>query len=173
VLTHPSTSTPDEQANNKASKAKNEIKEQPAPAESSAPAPKAASTPKIAPPPVTNPWARKLGLASPAVIFDSSAPTPNESKPSARLQFGELSPTVEAANPLPSVVANGHSEEPVKIGGKKKKKDTALVMDVNQWPDVAQAQAVGAKETKKEVKPVEEATEEATTSSMSPASGQV
>jgi hypothetical protein len=137
--------------------------EQP-PAPTTVAAPKTAPTPKIAPPPVTNPWSRKVALASPAVITDASAPTPSESKPSARLQFGELSPTTEATE---SPNGHGSGEEAVKIGGKKKKKDAGLMMDVNQFPDLAQAQVVGAKSEKKEVKPVEDSPEEGQTTSES------
>lgn len=121
-------------------------------AEISTPAP----TPKVPAPPPTNPWnTRKPVLASPATI---TAPA-TESR-SARIQFGQLSPSTEAANPLPNGHANGHAEEPVKIGGKKKKKESVpVVMDASQWPDVAQAQVVKT-ETKKETKVVEESVEE-------------
>lgn len=64
-----------------------------------------------------------------------------------------MSPTQES----PNSATNGNLEEPVKIAGKKKKKDAASVvggqtvlMDVSQWPDVAQAAA--AETTKSEVK---------------------
>jgi hypothetical protein len=71
-----------------------------------------------------------------------------------------LSPSAEAANPLPNGHANGHAEEPVKIGGKKKKKESSpVVIDASQWPDVAQAQVVKT-ETKKESKVLEENVEE-------------
>jgi hypothetical protein len=124
-------------------------------AESSTTASAPAPAPKVAAPPPTNPWnTRKPALASPAVI--NAASTSSDAKPSTRLHFGQLSPTSEAANPLPNGHANGHAEEPVKIGGKKKKKDSpgaAVMMDANQWPDVATAQVVGQKhEPKKEVK---------------------
>ena len=74
---------------------------------------------------------------------------------------------------------NGHAEEPVKIGGKKKKKDAAsvvggqtLVMDASQWPDVAQAGAQSAEaskhDNKKETKQTEDyPQEESSTTSQS------
>jgi len=75
-----------------------------------------------------------------------------------------LSPSTEIANPLPNGQANGHAEESVKIGGKKKKKDSPPVMDASQWPDVAQAQVVKS-EPKKDGKAVEESPEEPQTGS--------
>jgi len=132
-----------------------EKKEEPK-AEISTPAP---APVRVAAPPPTNPWnTRKPVLASPAII--TVAASAAESKQSSRIQFGQLSPSAEAANPLPNGHANGHAEEPVKIGGKKKKKENSpVVIDASQWPDVAQAQVVKT-ETKKESKPVEESVEE-------------
>jgi la-related protein 1 len=140
-------------------------KKEEAPVETSTPVVPAARV--VAPPP-TNPWnVVKPTLASPAIIT-VAASAKNEPRPSSRIQFGQLSFTDEAANPLPNGMSNG-SEEAVKIGGKKKKKDTpaAVVIDASQWPDVAQAQTVGVKNEKKEPKPVEESVEESTTTSMS------
>lgn len=77
-----------------------------------------------------------------------------------------MSPSAEASNPLPNGHANGHSEEPVKIGGKKKKKDSPVAIDASQWPDVAQAQVVKS-DVKKEVKTVDESQEEPLTGSES------
>lgn len=132
-----------------------EKKEEPK-AEINTPAPAPA---RVAAPPPTNPWnTRKPVLASPATI--TVAASAAESKQSSRIQFGQLSPSAEAANPLPNGHANGHAEEPVKIGGKKKKKEnTPVVIDASQWPDVAQAQVVKT-ETKKESKVLEENVEE-------------
>ena len=131
-------------------------KKEEARAEVNTPAPAPA---RVAAPPPTNPWnTRKPVLASPATI--TVAASAAESKQSSRIQFGQLSPSAEAANPLPNGHANGHAEEPVKIGGKKKKKEnTPVVIDASQWPDVAQAQVVKT-ETKKESKPLEENVEE-------------
>jgi hypothetical protein len=136
---------------------KKDKKEEPK-VEISTPAP--APTPRVPAPPPTNPWnTRKPVLASPAVITVAAAAAA-ESKQSNRIQFGQLSPSAEVANPLPNGHANGHAEEPVKIGGKKKKKEgSPVVIDASQWPDVAQAQVVKT-ETKKEVKAVDESVEE-------------
>jgi len=125
--------------------------------------------PRVVAPP-TNPWnvVKPTTLASPAIIT-VAASAMSEGKPSGRIQFGQLSFSDEAANPLPNGTTNG-IEEAVKIGGKKKKKDStaAVVMDANQWPDVAQAQTVGVKNEKKEPKVVEESQDESTTNSKSP-----
>jgi hypothetical protein len=153
-----------------ATKSNREVKEKPAPmpsqdtqekkeepkAEISTPAP---APVRVAAPPPTNPWnTRKPVLASPAII--TVAASTGESKQTSRIQFGQLSPSAEAANPLPNGHANGHAEEPVKIGGKKKKKESSpVVIDASQWPDVAQAQVVKT-ETKKESKVLEENVEE-------------
>lgn len=141
-------------------------------------APATPAIPKAAPAPPTNVWAtrQKPITSATALSTPQSASTTDHSEKStpARLQFGELSPSLETPKSTP----NGNAGEPVKIGGKKKKKDAAsvvggqaVIMDASQWPDVVTAQAVVAEtsksEAKKETKQVEEQQDESTTTSKS------